>query len=74
MCRFISGSRVPDDTLLVAGQRRFDSTQIVDGAFFHSKPLAADIHAICARYAAVLLKPHPLIDTDRILPVSTRQM
>ncbi len=60
MCRFISESRVPDNTLLVAGQRRFDSTQIVDGAFFDAEPLAADIHAICARYAAVVLKPHPL--------------
>ncbi len=49
MCRFISDPRVPENTLLVAGQTRFDSTQIVDGAFFDSEPLAADIHAICAR-------------------------
>ena len=34
MCRFISDAAVPDRTLLVAGQRRFDSTQIVGGGFF----------------------------------------
>ena len=60
MCRFISEARVPDNTLLVVGQRRFDSTQIVDGTFFDAVPRAAEIHAICARYAAVVLKPHPL--------------
>ena len=42
MCRFISEARVPDNTLLVVGQRRFDSTQIVDGAFFDAEPLAAE--------------------------------
>jgi hypothetical protein len=71
MCRFISESRVPDNTLLVAGQRRFDSTQIVDGAFFDSEPLAADIHAICARYAAVVLKPHPLDRHHSLLTVAS---
>ena len=59
MCRFISEARVPDNTLLVAGQRRFDSTQIVGGTFFDAVPQAAAIHAICARYPAVVLKPHP---------------
>ncbi|HEY4041585.1 MAG TPA: hypothetical protein VGM32_07040 [Rhodopila sp.] len=59
MCRFISEARVPDNTLLVAGQRPFDSTQIVDGGFFDAEPLAAEVHAICARYAGVVLKPHP---------------
>ena len=71
MCRFISESRVPDNTLLVAGQRRFDSTQIVDGAFFDSEPLAAGIHAICARYAAVVLKPHPLDRHHSLLTVAS---
>jgi len=60
MCRLISEARVPDNTLLVAGQRCFDSTQIVGGGFFDAVPRAADIHAICARYPAVVLKPHPL--------------
>lgn len=59
MCRFISEARVPDNTLLVAGQRPFDSTQIVGGRFFDALPRAAEIHAICARYSAVVLKPHP---------------
>ena len=59
MCRFISDARVPDNTLLVAGQRRFDSTQIINGTFFDAMPRAAEIHAICARYPAVVLKPHP---------------
>ena len=71
MCQFISKSRVPDNTLLVAGQRRFNSTQIVDGAFFNSEPLAADIHAICARYAAVVLKPHPLDRHHSLLAVAS---
>jgi hypothetical protein len=70
MCRFISEARVPDNTLLVAGQRRFDSTQIVDGAFFDAEPLAAQIHAICARYASVVLKPHPLDRHHSLLAVA----
>ena len=60
MCRFISDARVPDNTLLVAGQRRFDSSQIVGGTFFDAFPRSAEIRAICARYPAVVLKPHPL--------------
>jgi hypothetical protein len=71
MCRFISESRVPDNTLLVAGQRRFDSTQIVDGTFFDSEKLTADIHAICARYAAVVLKAHPLDQHHSLLTVAS---
>jgi hypothetical protein len=70
MCRFISESRVPDNTLLVAGQRRFDSTQIIDGAFFDADSVAADIHAICARYDAVVLKPHPLDRHHSLLTVA----
>ena len=70
MCRFISDACVPDNTLLVAGQRRFDSTQIVGGGFFDAKPHAAEIHAICARYAAVVLKPHPLDRHHTLLEVA----
>ena len=70
MCRFISEARVPDNTLLVAGQRRFDSTQIVGGTFFDAFPLAAEIHAICARYPAVVLKPHPLDRHHSLLEVA----
>jgi hypothetical protein len=70
MCQFVSEARVPDNTLLVAGQRRFDSTQIVDGGFFDAEPLAARIHAICARYAAVVLKPHPLDRHHSLLEVA----
>jgi hypothetical protein len=70
MCQFISEARVPDNTLLVAGQRRFDSTQIVDGRFFDAEPRAAEVHAICARYAAVLLKPHPLDQHHSLLAVA----
>jgi hypothetical protein len=71
MCRFISDARVPDDTLLVAGQRRFDSTQIVDGTFFDAMPRAAEIHAICAGYPAVVLKPHPLDRHHSLLEVAS---
>ena len=70
MCRFISEARVPDNTLLVAGQRRFDSSQIVGGAFFDAFPRAAEIHAICARYPAVILKPHPLDRHHSLLEVA----
>ncbi|HEX4369509.1 MAG TPA: hypothetical protein VH023_21920 [Rhodopila sp.] len=70
MCRFISEARVPDNTLLVAGQRRFDSTQITGGGFFDAMPLAAEIHAICARYPAVVLKPHPLDRHHSLLEVA----
>jgi hypothetical protein len=70
MCRFISEARVPDNTLLVAGQRRFDSTQIVDGSFFDAFPRAAEIHAICARYPNVVLKPHPLDRHHSLLEVA----
>jgi hypothetical protein len=71
MCRYISESRVPDDTLLVVGQRRFDSTQIVGGTFFDAFPRAAEIHAICARYSAVVLKPHPLDRHHSLLEVAS---
>jgi hypothetical protein len=70
MCRYTSEARVPDNTLLVAGQRRFDSTQIVDGGFFDAMPRAAEIHAICARYPAVVLKPHPLDRHHSLLEVA----
>ena len=70
MCRFISEARVPDHTLLVAGQRRFDSTQIIDGRFFDAYRMEADIHAICARYNAVVLKPHPLDRRHSLLEVA----
>jgi hypothetical protein len=72
MCQFISEAAVPDNTLLIAGQRRFDSTQIVAGGFFDAEPMAAEIHAICARFAAVLLKPHPLDRHHSLLEVAAR--
>lgn len=56
---FISDARMPDNTLLVAGQRRFDATQIVDGSFFDAVDCAPAVHALCAGYEAVVLKPHP---------------
>jgi hypothetical protein len=70
MCQFISEARVPDNTLLVAGQRRFDSTQILDGRFFDAFPRAVEIHEICARYPAVVLKPHPLDRHHSLLEVA----
>ena len=70
MCRYISEARVPDNTLLVVGQRRFDSTQIIRGTFFDAFPRAAEIHDICARYAAVVLKPHPLDRHHSLLEVA----
>jgi hypothetical protein len=70
MCRYISEARVPDDTLLVIGQRRFDSTQIIGGDFFDAHRQTAEIHALCARHAAVALKPHPLDRQHSLLEVA----
>jgi hypothetical protein len=70
MCRYISEAKVPERTLLVVGQRRFDSTQIVDGGFFDAAPRAAEIHALCAEYPAVVLKPHPLDRHHSLLEVA----
>ena len=70
MCQFISEATVPHDTLLVIGQRPFDSSQIVDGGFFDAFPLAAEIHAICQRHPAVILKPHPLDREHSLLLVA----
>jgi hypothetical protein len=71
MCCFISDARVPDNTLLIAGQRRFDSTQIVGGEFFDAFPRAAEIHAICAGYPAIVLKPHPQDSHHSLLEVAS---
>jgi hypothetical protein len=60
MGAYISQAAVPDNTLLVAGQRRFDSTQVTGGRFFDATDHIAAVHAICAGYSAVVLKPHPL--------------
>jgi hypothetical protein len=70
MCQFISEARMPDNTLLVVGQRRYDSTQIVGGGFFDAVPLSAEIHALCARHAAVVLKPHPFDRRHSLLEVA----
>lgn len=59
MGQFTSEATVPDDTLLVVGQRPMDSTQIVGGRFFDAASHGAEIDRICAAYRAVLLKPHP---------------
>jgi hypothetical protein len=70
MCHMISEATVPAGTLIVVGQRSLDCTQIVDGAFYDAHPRAAEIHAICARHAAVLLKPHPLEPAHSLLEVA----
>jgi hypothetical protein len=71
MCHLISDAAVPANTLIVVGQRPLDCTQIVDGGFYDALPHAAAIHAICARYAAVLLKPHPLEPEHSLLAVAS---
>ncbi|HVC62891.1 MAG TPA: hypothetical protein VND19_21320 [Acetobacteraceae bacterium] len=70
MCRYISEARVPDDTLMVVGQRRFDSTQIIDGEFFDAHRMITEIHALCAGHAGVVLKPHPLDRHHSLLEVA----
>lgn len=70
MCHMISEATVPSDTLIVVGQRPLDCSQIVDGAFYDALPRATEIHAICARYATVLLKPHPLEPAHDLLEIA----
>lgn len=59
MCRMISDSTLPNDTLLVLGQRPMDSTQILNGRFFDAADQADRLAVLCARHRAVALKPHP---------------
>jgi hypothetical protein len=61
---------VPDDTLMVVGQRRFDSTQITQGNFFDAHRCIEDIHVLCAGYAGIVLKPHPLDRHHSLLEVA----
>jgi len=70
MCHMISESTLPANTLIVAGQRPLDSSQIVDGEFFDAMPHAAKIHEICARHTAVALKPHPLEPEHGLMAVA----
>ncbi len=70
MCHMISAATVPANTLIVVGQRPLDSSQIVDGTFFDALPRAGEIHEICARYTAVLLKPHPLEPDHSLLLIA----
>ena len=59
MCRYSTDCTLPPRTLLVIGQRTMDSTQIIGGRFFDALESAGAVAAICADYAAALLKPHP---------------
>jgi hypothetical protein len=61
---------VPDDTLMVVGQRRFDSTQILGGDLFDAHRATDEIHALCAGHAALVLKPHPLDRQHSLLEVA----
>ena len=70
MCRYISEARVPDNTLIAIGQRRFDSTQILGGGFFDAHEMTGEIHALCGDYAGVILKPHPLDRHHSLLEVA----
>ncbi len=70
MCHMISEATVPADTLIAIGQRPLDCSQIADGTFFDALPRRAEILAICARHAAVVLKPHPLEPEHGLLEVA----
>jgi hypothetical protein len=72
MCQFIGAGRIPANTLLVLGQRRFDSTQIVKGTFYDALDHDTAIAAILARYDAVVLKPHPLDPQHSLLAAASR--
>jgi len=70
MCCYISAARVPENTLLVIGQRRFDATQIIDGDFFDAHRCAEEVHRLCGHYDGVVLKPHPLDRNHSLLEVA----
>ena len=70
MCRHIGNASVPPHTLLVLGQRRFDSTQITGGAFYDASHHEAAIRRICAGHDAIILKPHPLDTAHSLLTVT----
>jgi hypothetical protein len=67
MGQFISDATVPDDTLLVVGQRPLDATQIVGDRFFDAADHRAEIERVCAAHRAVLLKPHPTGEAHSLL-------
>jgi hypothetical protein len=60
MCQMITHTRLPDNTMLVLGQRPMDATQIIAGRFYDAAEQVNEIAALCHSYRAVLLKPHPL--------------
>jgi hypothetical protein len=67
MGQFISDAAVPEDTLIVVGQRPLDATQIVDGRFFDAAEHVAEVERICRAHRAVVLKPHPSGDAHSLL-------
>ncbi len=71
MCQLITNARLPDDTLVVLGQRPMDSTQIIEGRFFDAMDHSDRIAAVCAGHAAVLLKPHPQEREHSLLAVAS---
>ena len=60
MCQMITHTSLPDNTMLVLGQRPMDATQIIAGRFYDAAEQVDEIAALCHSYRAVLLKPHPL--------------
>lgn len=68
--QLISDAAVPANTLLVAGQRPMDASQIVGDAFFDAFDHKPQIDALCAAHAAVVLKPHPAGDAHSLLVVA----
>jgi hypothetical protein len=69
-CRLISNGAMPANTVIVLGQRQYDSSQIIDGKFFDAMDHRANIAAIGARHNAVILKPHPLERDHSLLVVA----
>lgn len=72
MGQLISDAAVPGGTLIVVGQRPLDASQIVGGRFFDAAGHAPEIACICARYRAVVAKPHPAGDAHSLLRVAAR--
>ena len=71
MCRFISEARVPDNTLAGRGTAAIQLHADRRRRILQRGTMAPNIYAICARYAAVVLKPHPLDRQHSLLAVAS---
>lgn len=59
MLRLVNPSTLPENTLLVLGQQRWDSSQIAGATFFDPASARVELQALCDHHAHVRIKAHP---------------